>query len=446
MVKKIFIKTFGCQMNEYDSNRIFDIVKKIGFEKTDKYENANCYLLNTCHIRDKAKEKVYHEIGRVKKIFRAKKKPIVIIAGCVAQAENQEMLKREPYIDIVIGPQSYHKINEAILNQSRKKNKEEETEFDTISKFNYLSKIKNKDSKISSFLTIQEGCDKFCHFCVVPYTRGPEYSRPFKQIIDEAKELIESGAKEIILLGQNVNAYKFEDNNKEYKLSDLLLELNGFDQIERVRYTTSHPKDMTEDLINVYKKSSKLMPLVHLPVQSGSNKILKSMNRKHTIEEYLKVYESLKEINPNVEFSSDFIIGYPGEDEDDFNKTMELIEKIGFINSYSFIFSARPGTVAADLTQVNAVKSKERLEIIQKRLFENQIKKNKSLENKILNVLVENIMKDGIKLFGRTEYMTSVIFDGNIENIGKLVQVEITSSNQNSLFGKLTESSKKKVA
>ena len=433
-------------MNEYDSNRIFDTVKEIGFEKTDKYEDANCYLLNTCHIRDKAKEKVYHEIGRVKKIFRSKPKPIVIVAGCVAQAENQEMLKREPYIDIVIGPQSYHKINEAILKHSKNKKKEEETEFDTISKFNYLSKIKNKDSKVSSFLTIQEGCDKFCHFCVVPYTRGPEYSRPFKQIIDEAKELIESGAKEIILLGQNVNAYKFQDNNREYKLSDLLLELNGFDQIERVRYTTSHPKDMTEDLINVYKKSSKLMPLVHLPVQSGSNKILKSMNRKHTIEEYLKVYESLKEINPNVEFSSDFIIGYPGEDEDDFNKTMELIEKIGFINSYSFIFSARPGTVAADLTQVNAVKSKERLEIIQKRLFENQIKKNKSLENKILNVLVENIMKDGIKLFGRTEYMTSVIFDGDIGNIGKIVQVEITSSNQNSLFGKLVESSKKKVA
>jgi len=446
MLKKIFIKTFGCQMNEYDSNRIFDTVKEIGFEKTDKYEDANCYLLNTCHIRDKAKEKVYHEIGRVKKIFRSKPKPIVIVAGCVAQAENQEMLKREPYIDIVIGPQSYHKINEAILKHSKNKKKEEETEFDTISKFNYLSKIKNKDSKVSSFLTIQEGCDKFCHFCVVPYTRGPEYSRPFKQIIDEAKELIELGAKEIILLGQNVNAYKFQDNNREYKLSDLLLELNGFDQIERVRYTTSHPKDMTEDLINVYKKSSKLMPLVHLPVQSGSNKILKLMNRKHTIEEYLKVYESLKEINPNVEFSSDFIIGYPGEDEDDFNKTMELIEKIGFINSYSFIFSARPGTVAADLTQVNVVKSKERLEIIQKRLFENQIKKNKSLENKILNVLVENIMKDGIKLFGRTEYMTSVIFDGDIDNIGKIVQVEITSSNQNSLFGKLVESSKKKVA
>jgi len=446
MLKKIFIKTFGCQMNEYDSNRIFDTVKKIGFEKTDKYEDANCYLLNTCHIRDKAKEKVYHEIGRLKKIFRSKKKPIVIVAGCVAQAENQEMLKREPYIDIVIGPQSYHKINDVILNYKSSKKKEEETEFDTISKFNYLSKIKNKDSKISSFLTIQEGCDKFCHFCVVPYTRGPEYSRPFDQIINEAKEIIQSGAKEIILLGQNVNAYSYKNENKEFRLSDLLLALENFDDLKRVRYTTSHPKDMTDDLINVYKKSTKLMPLVHLPVQSGSNKILKLMNRNHTIEEYLKIYEKLKKINPNIEFSSDFIIGYPDENEDDFQGTMKLIQKINFINSYSFIFSPRPGTVAADLDLVDKKKSKERLEIIQKRLFNNQIEKNKSLESTIVNVLVENRMKDGIKLFGRTEYMTSVIFDGDLDNIGKIVQVEITSSNQNSLFGRLKEIYKKKVA
>ena len=429
-------------MNEYDSNRIFDAVKKIGFKKTENYQNANCYLLNTCHIRDKAKEKVYHEIGRVKKIFRSKQKPLVIIAGCVAQAENEEMLKREPYIDLVIGPQSYHKINDTILNHIEKKKKIEETEFDAVSKFQYLSKIKNESGKVSSFLTIQEGCDKFCHFCVVPYTRGPEYSRPFNQVIDEAKYLADNGAKEIILLGQNVNAY----DNEGYKLSNLILEIEKLTEIKRVRYTTSHPKDMTEDLIEVYKSSKKLMPLVHLPVQSGSNKVLKLMNRKHTISEYFKIFDKLKGINSNIEFSSDFIIGYPGEEEEDFKDTFNLIERINFINSYSFIFSARPGTVAADLTQVNAVKSKERLEIIQKRLFENQIKKNKSLENKILNVLVENIMKDGIKLFGRTEYMTSVIFDGDIDNIGKIVQVEITSSNQNSLFGKLTESTKKKVA
>jgi len=446
MLKKIFIKTFGCQMNEYDSNRIFDTVKKIGFEKTDRYEDANCYLLNTCHIRDKAKEKVYHEIGRLKKIFKFKKKPIVIVAGCVAQAENQEMLKREPYIDIVIGPQSYHKINDAILNHTKNRKKKEETDFDTITKFNYLSKIKNKDSKVSSFLTIQEGCDKFCHFCVVPYTRGPEYSRPFDQIINEANELIQSGAKEIILLGQNVNAYSYKDENKEFRLSDLLLELESFDELERVRYTTSHPKDMTDDLIDIYKKSTKLMPLVHLPVQSGSNKILKLMNRKHTVEEYLIIYEKLKEINPNIEFSSDFIIGYPEENDSDFKDTIELIEKIKFTNSYSFIFSPRPGTAAADLDLVDKNKSKERLEIIQKKLFNHQVEKNKSLESTIVNVLVENRMKDGIKLFGRTEYMTSVIFEGELENIGKIVQVEITSSNQNSLFGKLKENYKQKVA
>jgi len=446
MDKKIFIKTFGCQMNEYDSNRIFDSVKKIGFNKTDRYEDANCYLLNTCHIRDKAKEKVYHEIGRVKKIFRYKKKPMVIVVGCVAQAENQEMLKREPYIDIVIGPQSYHKINDVILNYSKDKKKKEETDFDTISKFNYLSKIKNKDSKVSSFLTIQEGCDKFCHFCVVPYTRGPEYSRPFNQIINEAKELIQSGAKEIILLGQNVNAYKYKEGNKKFRLSDLLLELENFDKLERIRYTTSHPKDMTEDLINVYKKSNKLMPLVHLPVQSGSNKILELMNRKHTIEEYLKIYKKLKDINTDIEFSSDFIIGYPEENDNDFKDTMELIKKIKFTNSYSFIFSQRPGTVAADLNLVDKKKSKERLEIIQKKLFENQIEKNKSLENTVVEVLVENQMKNSQKLFGRTKYMTSVIFEGGLENIGKIVKVKIISSNQNSLFGKLKESYKQRVA
>ena len=446
MVKKIFIKTFGCQMNEYDSNRIYDSVKNIGFEKTDKYEDANCYILNTCHIRDKAKEKVYDEIGRVKKIFRFQKKPIVIVAGCVAQAENQEMLKREPYIDIVIGPQAYHKINDTILNYFKKKKKYDETEFDTISKFNYLSKIKNKDSKISSFLTIQEGCDKFCHFCVVPYTRGPEYSRPFTQIIKEVVELIQNGTKEIILLGQNVNAYSYREKNKEFRLSDLILELEKFSEIKRIRYTTSHPKDMTEDLLNVYKKSKKLMPLVHLPVQSGSNKILELMNRKHTIEEYLKIYKKLKDINPNIEFSSDFIIGYPQEEEEDFKDTLRLVKNIKFVNSYSFIFSPRPGTVAADLDLVDKSQSKARLEIIQKLLFEYQISKNKSLEQKIVNVLVENQMKDKVKLFGRTEHMTSVIFDGGIENIGKIVQVEISSSSQNSLFGKIKRNYNQKVA
>jgi len=439
---KIFIKTFGCQMNEYDSNRIFDLVKKIGYEKTDKYEEANCYLLNTCHIRDKAKEKVYHEIGRVKKIFRSRKKPLVIIAGCVAQAENREMLKREPYIDFVIGPQAYHKINDTILNYTKKNKKIEETEFDAVSKFKYLSKIKNEAGKASSFLTIQEGCDKFCHFCVVPYTRGPEYSRPFNQILDEAKYLADSGAKEIILLGQNVNAY----NNEEYRLSDLILNIEKLPEIKRVRYTTSHPKDMTEDLIEVYKTSKKLMPLVHLPVQSGSNKILKSMNRKHTIEEYLSIFDKLKEINSNIEFSSDFIIAYPGEEDQDFKDTFNLIEKVKFINSYSFIFSPRPGTVSENLDLIEKKISIERLEKIQNILFENQIQMNKSLEDKVIDVLVENLTDDKSKAFGRSEYMTSVIFNGKKSDIGKIVQVRIKESNRNTLFGEIITNSDQKVA
>ena len=442
MRQKIFIKTFGCQMNEYDSNRIFDIVKKIGFQKTENYEDANCYLLNTCHIRDKAKEKVYHEIGRVKKIFRTKQKPIVIITGCVAQAENEEMIRREPYIDLVIGPQSYHKINNSILNHIEKRNKIDETEFDTDNKFNYLSKIKNYSSKVSSFLTIQEGCDKFCNFCVVPYTRGPEYSRPFIQIVNEAKNLVDNGVKEIILLGQNVNAYK--SGNK--RLSDLILEIEKFPEIERVRYTTSHPKDMTSDLIEIYKETKKLMPLVHLPIQSGSNKILNLMNRKHTVNEYLKVFDKLIEINPKIMFSSDFIIGYPGEEESDFRDTFDLINKINFINSYSFIFSPRPGTQAENLRLIDKKILSKRLEMVQNKLFENQINMNNSLKNKVLNVLVENLTKDESMVFGRSEYMTPVIFNGKREDIGKIIPVKIKKTNRSTLFGEKVNSLDQKVA
>ena len=442
MNQKIFIKTFGCQMNEYDSNRIYDTVKKIGYDKTENYKDANCYLLNTCHIRDKAKEKVYHEIGRVKKIFRSKDKPLVIVTGCVAQAENQEMLSREPYIDLIIGPQSYHKINKMILDYKKKRIKIEETEFDTIAKFDYLSKIKNHSGNLSSFVTIQEGCDKFCNFCVVPYTRGPEYSRPFNQIIEEVKSLVDKGAKEIILLGQNVNAYEFEG----FRLSNLILEIEKFSEIKRVRYTTSHPKDMTEDLIDVYRYSKKLMPLVHLPIQSGSNKILNLMNRKHTINEYLNIFDKLKNINSKIEFSSDFIIGYPGEDEQNFKETLEIIKKIKFINSYSFIYSSRPGTVAANLKTIDQKILAQRLKEVQNQLFENQISMNKSLENKILSVLVENLTKDKNQVFGRSEYMTPVIFNGKKSDIGKIVSVKIEKSNRSTLFGKLINNFTKKVA
>ena len=437
MSKKIFIKTFGCQMNEYDSNRIFESVSKIGYEKTEIFDEANCYILNTCHIRDKAKEKVYHEIGRVKKNFKLKEKPVVIVAGCVAQAENNEMIKREPYIDIVIGPQSYHKINDSILNHIKKKEKEEQTDFDTILKFDYFDKIRNNNTKVSSFLTIQEGCDKFCKFCVVPYTRGPEYSRSFYKIIDEAKQLIKNGSKEITVLGQNVNAYLYEEKNKNFRLSNIIMALEEFPELKRIRYTTSHPIDMTDDLVECYSKSRKLVPFIHLPIQSGSNRILKLMNRNHTVEYYLSVYEKLKKINPKIEFSSDFIIAYPGETEKDFEDTMKLVKKIKFINSYSFIFSPRPGTAAFNLKLIDKNIAKERLKLIQDQLFSHQSFKNKMTENTLVKVLVENKISNQNKFFGRTEHMTAVIFDGEKNIEGKIVPVLINHSNQNNLFGEV---------
>ena len=432
-------------MNEYDTNRIYDTVKNIGYIKTNDHLNADCYLLNTCHIRDKSKEKVFDEIGRVRKNYKNKKKPIMIVAGCVAQAESGEMIKREPYIDIIIGPQSYHKINKIIENFNFNK-KEELTEFDTEDKFNYLDKIKNHDSRVSSFLTIQEGCDKFCNFCVVPYTRGPEYSRPFKKIIEEAESLVKNGTKEIILLGQNVNAYCFKDKGRNYKLSDLILELDKINDLIRIRYTTSHPKDMTEDLIECYSSSKKLMPFIHLPIQSGSDKILKLMNRNHKVEKYLEIYKLIKQKNQNVEFSSDFIVGYPGELECDFNDTMNLVKEIKFINSYSFIFSPRPGTPASKLELVDKEIAKERLVNLQKVLEDHQIKKNTSLLNSSVEVLVENKLKNQENYFGRNVFLNSVLFEGEDKYIGKIVNVKIEKTNRNTLFGRIDKNKSMRAA
>ena len=432
-------------MNEYDTNRIYDTVKNIGYVKTNDHLNADCYLLNTCHIRDKSKEKVFDEIGRVRKNYKNKKKPIMIVAGCVAQAESGEMIKREPYIDIIIGPQSYHKINKIIENFNFNK-KEELTEFDTEDKFNYLDKIKNHDSRVSSFLTIQEGCDKFCNFCVVPYTRGPEYSRPFKKIIEEAESLVKNGTKEITLLGQNVNAYFFKDKNKSYNLSDLILELDKINDLIRIRYTTSHPKDMTEDLIECYSSSKKLMPFIHLPIQSGSDKILKLMNRNHKVEKYLEIYKLIKQKNQNVEFSSDFIIGYPGELECDFNDTMNLVKEIKFINSYSFIFSPRPGTPASKLELIDKEIAKERLVNLQKALEDHQIKKNTSLVNSSVEVLVENKLKNQENYFGRNVFLNSVLFEGEDKYIGKIVNVKIEKTNRNTLFGRIDKNKSMRAA
>ena len=422
-------------MNEYDSNRIYDLTATIGFDKTDVKTEADCFVLNTCHIREKATQKVYHEIGRVKKKFKNSKKPLVIVSGCVAQAESEEMIKREPYIDMVIGPQSYHKIPDLILNYQRKKEKVNETEFDVINKFDELEKISISQNKISSYITIQEGCDKFCNFCVVPYTRGPEYSRPFKQIMDEATILIGKGTREITLLGQNVNAYNFSENNRNYKISSLIRELNNIKNLKRIRYTTSHPKDMTQDLINCYKDCEKLMPFLHLPIQSGSDRILKLMNRKHDQKHYLNTIEKLKNINSDIKFSSDFIINYPGETDKDYKDTINLIKKIGFINSYSFIFSPRPGTPAADKKINNIEEGKERLKNLQNILRNFQFNNNKRYLNECCEVLVENKLDGQEKFFGRTKFMTPVIFESKNCQYGELVNIKITSFNHNNLFG-----------
>ena len=432
-------------MNEYDSNRIYDLTSVIGFKKTNIKKEADCFVLNTCHIREKATEKVYDEIGRVKKDFKNLKKPLVIVSGCVAQAESDEMLKREPYIDIVIGPQSYHKISDLILNYQRTKKKFNETEFDVVRKFDELQKISNSQNKISSYLTIQEGCDKFCHFCVVPYTRGPEYSRPFDQIITEAYTLVKNGAKEITLLGQNVNAYNYFDKNKNYKLSSLIHALNNIKNLKRIRFTTSHPKDMTNDLINCFKDCKKLMPFLHLPVQSGSDKILKLMNRKHDLNYYLSIIKKLEKINKDIKFSSDFIVGYPGETESDFEDTITLIKKIGFVNSYSFIFSPRPGTPATNKKLNDLTESKKRLQKLQSILESFQLEKNKKYRGKYCEVLVENKLDMQEKYFGRTKYMSPVIFESDSCEPGELINVKIVSINRNNLFG-IHLSNKEKAA
>ena len=420
-------------MNEYDSNRILDLTKKINYAVTQNISETDCYILNTCHIREKATDKVYHDIGRLKKEFKNQKKPIVLIAGCVAQAEGDIILKKEKYIDAVIGPQSYHKINNMILNLEKKSKKINLTEFDVIEKFDNLNSVNNSCNKISSFLTIQEGCDKFCKFCVVPYTRGAEYSRSIKELVTEAKQLVKNGSSEITLLGQNVNAYNFESK----KLSDLIFEVSQIKDLKRIRYTTSHPRDFSEDLIQVHKYCEKLMPLIHLPVQSGSNKILKNMNRKHTIEEYLEIIKKLKNIKSNVKFSSDFIIGYPGETEDDFKKTIELMKEVKFINSYSFLYSARPGTPAFNLDKIDENIAKERLFLFQNLSKKIKTEYRETLLSKTMTVLFENETKEKNKYFGRDEYFNSVIVESNENLVNKIKKIKIIKINQNTLFGEI---------
>ena len=443
MLKKFKLKTFGCQMNVYDSQKISNIFYKLGYKNTFIDKEADIYIINTCHIRDKAKQKLYSELGKIYKIrknrFQNNKNTITIVAGCVAQAEGEEIFKRVPFVDIIVGSQSYQKLPnliKKIQNKNKEKNKQLiELDFDPKSKFDDLPKEKYIN-EVSSYLTIQEGCDKFCKFCVVPYTRGPEYSRTVEEIVNEAKFLIKSGTKEIILLGQNVSAYHgIGFDNKEFNLGKLIYVLAKIKGLKRIRYMTAHPKDMHEDLYNAHRDLEKLMPFVHLPIQSGSNKILKAMNRNYTVEEYLKIINKIKKCRRDIVFSSDFIVGYPGETKEDFQKTIDVIDKLKYVQSFSFIYSPRPGTMAYNLKDtLEDDEKKNRLRILQNKLRFYQEKFNKNFVKKSLKVLFSNSSnKKKNQSLGYSEYMQLVRISNKRNMQGKIENIKIKKSFYKSL-------------
>jgi len=445
-IQKFYIKTFGCQMNVYDSQKMSDIFYKLGYIKTSSQIKADISLINTCHIRDKAKQKLYSELGKINKIKINRKlkgkKTIVIVAGCTAQAEGKEIFNRAPYVDLIVGSQSYQKlpqlIKKKISHLSRNKlNKTNlsELDFTPKSKFDNLTEEKFLN-KVSSYLTIQEGCNKFCRFCVVPYTRGPEYSRPVHDIIAEAKNLVSNETKEIILLGQNVNAYHGYDSNKnEYNLGKLIYELANINGLKRIRYMTAHPKDMHEDLYNAHKDVKQLMPFLHLPAQSGSNKILKSMNRNYSFEEYVKIIEKIKKINPDIAFSSDFIVGYPGETKQDFKKTLDLVDIVKYAQSFSFIYSPRPGTMSYKMKdKITDDEKKERLLILQNKLKSYQEKFNKKFLKKSLDVLFTNFSKKkNYQSLGYSPYMQLVRLQNKKNMKGRIKNLKIIKTFYKSL-------------
>ena len=423
--KKIYIKSYGCQMNVYDSNRIKNLFEPKGYEETNFIEEADIIVLNTCHIREKAAEKVYSDIGRISKnkLKQNKKNFKLVVAGCVAQAEGEEIKKRAPVVDFVVGPQSYHNLPSMI----EKNNEFINDDFLQNEKFKNL--IFKSSNQISEFISIQEGCDKFCSFCVVPYTRGSEFSRSIKEIKNEIHKYIQSGIKEVILLGQNVNAYHGENiNNKSVDLAFLLNTIAEFDEIKRIRYMTSHPNDMSESLINAHATNHKLMPFLHLPIQSGSDKILKIMNRKHTRGQYIEIVEKIKNIRPDIALSSDFIVGFPGERDIDFDSTMELIEKVKFSIAYSFMFSPRPGTPAYKLKDIDKKIKKARLSALQSLLKKHQKEYNKSFVGKKIEVLFDRKGRHENQYIGRSIYNQSVFINSQENLIGKINEVSIIRS------------------
>lgn len=439
-MKKYFIKTFGCQMNVYDSQRIASILEKLGFSATSSQPQADIVIFNTCHIREKAAEKIFSDLGRAELIKQERAEQgldtIIGVCGCVVQAEDEQIAKRAPFVDFATGPLTYHRLPEILARIGHQKGQPIiDTEFPVESKFDYLPD--HQASGACSYLAIQEGCNNFCTYCVVPYTRGVETSRPVDEIIKEAKRLVADGSCELNLLGQNVNSYHGEDNNgKERNLAYLLRQLNEIDGLERIRYTTSYPADVDDDLIACHKDMKKLMPYLHLPIQSGSDSILKAMNRRHTSGDYLKVIDKLRSANPDLGFSSDFIVGFPGETDADFQATLDVVNSVKYIQAFSFKYSRRAGTPAALMpNQVEEKVKKERLDILQDLLFSYQLKFNKESVGKVMPVLFDMKGRHKGQLIGRTPYMQNLHAELGKECLNKIINVKITDATTNSLSG-----------
>lgn len=435
--RKLFIKTYGCQMNVYDSERMAESLGGAGYTLSDNVEGADMVLLNTCHIREKAAEKLYSDLGRIKKIKDDHPNMKVAVAGCVAQAEGGEIMRRAPVVDLVVGPQSYHRLP-ALEAEIRTGKRALDTEFPPEDKFDHLPK-RSTLGRATAFLTVQEGCDKFCAFCVVPYTRGAEVSRAPQRILAEAAALLEKGVREITLLGQNVNGYHGSDGGKDWGLAQLIRALCDMEGLERVRYTTSHPNDMEDDLIRAHGECEKLMPYLHLPVQSGSDKILKAMNRKHTAQDYVRLIERIRAARPDLLLSSDFIVGFPGETDADFEATLALVETVGFASAYSFKYSARPGTPAAERPNVPKDVSDARLQTLQQLISRQQKDVQDSMVGRELTVLFEKPGREPGQMVGKSEYLHAVHVAAPDVRAGDLRRVRIVKSMPNSLTGALLD-------
>ena len=442
MEKKYFIKTFGCQMNVYDSHRMAKLLEEMGLKETTDQNDADVVVFNTCHIREKAAEKVFSDLGRAYLIKQERellgKDTIIGVTGCVVQAEDKEIMKRAPYVDFALGPLRYFRLKEVVQSIFDKRDaKLLDTEFSAVSKFDYLPE--NKSEGGCSYLAIQEGCNNFCTYCVVPYTRGVEVSRPIEEVLREARRLVETGSLELNLLGQNVNSYHGEDKNgKERNLAYLLNKIAEIDGLERIRYTTSYPADVDDDLIDCHRNLKKLMPYLHLPIQSGSNDVLKRMNRRHTKDEYLRVVDKLKEANPDIGMSSDFIVGFPGESDKDFQDTLDVVNRVKYIQAFSFKYSRRPGTPASIMdNQIEEKIKKERLQVLQDLLFDYQLKFNKQSVGKVMPVLFETKGRHNGQLTGRTPYMQNLYAKADKSLINKIVSVKVTGASTNSLKGEV---------